>query len=461
MGKLWEKGYNLDESVERFTVGRDFILDRQILAADGVASIAHVRGLQQAGLITSHDAGALETELRRIIREALAGEVAITRGDEDGHTVLENLLTAALGDAGKRVHTGRSRNDQVTAATRLVAREALLEISDLLLELITVLLDRAEDEAATVMPGRTHLQIAMLSTFGLWLSSWGEQLLDDLEVLRTPQRLNDRSPLGSAASYGVPLPLDRQYVADLLRFQGVQNNVLSVQHSRGSLDGVILSALAGVGTTLGRMAQDLVIFSLPEVGYVTLPTQLCSGSSIMPQKRNPDVLELMRSRGAMLDGWAVQCRGVVRNLPSGYNRDLQDTKEPLLRGLELMREELQVAVVLVRELEPRRDAMAAALNDEVFATDYAFRLVREGLPFREAYQRAAAEYKDQPLPDAGEALIQRTAIGTPGNLNLAVPRERLAQFREDVAAGIARHREAVEDLAGPGVNGILLSDPPA
>lgn len=461
MGKLWEKGYNLDESVERFTVGRDYILDRQILAADGVASIAHVRGLHQAGLLAATDAKALETELRRIIRAAVAGKVEITRSDEDGHTVLENLLTEALGDAGKRVHTGRSRNDQVTAATRLVTREALLDINDLLLELISLLLNRAEEEAATVMPGRTHLQIAMLSTFGLWLSSWAEQLLDDFEVLRTPQQLNDRSPLGSAASYGVPLPLDRQFVADQLQCQGVQNNVLSVQHSRGTLDGVILSALAGVATTLGRMAQDLVIFSLPEVGYVTLPQQLCSGSSIMPQKRNPDVLELMRSRGALLDGWALQCRGVVRNLPSGYNRDLQDTKEPLLRGLALMREELQVAVVLVRELEPRRDAMAAALNDEVFATDYAFQLVREGLPFREAYQRAAAEYKDQPLPNAAEALAARTAIGTPGNLNLLVPRERLARLQTAVAAEVTRHRAALEDIAGPGVTGILLTDPPA
>lgn len=461
MGKLWEKGYNLDESVERFTVGRDFILDRQILAADGVASIAHVRGLHQAGLLSATDAKALETELRRIIRHAVAGKIEITRSDEDGHTVLENILTEALGDAGKRVHTGRSRNDQVTAATRLVTREALLDISDLLLELISLLLNRAEEEAATVMPGRTHLQIAMLSTFGLWLASWAEQLLDDFEVLRTPQQLNDRSPLGSAASYGVPLPLDRQFVADQLRCQGVQNNVLSVQHSRGTLDGVILSALAGVATTLGRMAQDLVIFSLPEVGYVTLPQQLCSGSSIMPQKRNPDVLELMRSRGALLDGWALQCRGVVRNLPSGYNRDLQDTKEPLLRGLVLMREELQVAVVLVRELEPRREAMAAALNDEVFATDYAFQLVREGLPFREAYQRAAAEYKDQPLPNAAEALAARTAIGTPGNLNLSVPRERLARLQTAVAAEVTRHRAALEDIAGPGVTGILLTDPPA
>lgn len=461
MGKLWEKGYNLDESVERFTVGRDYILDRQILAADGVASIAHVRGLHQAGLLAATDAKALETELRRIIRDAVAGKIEITRSDEDGHTVLENLLTEALGDAGKRVHTGRSRNDQVTAATRLVTREALLDINDLLLELISLLLNRAEEEAATVMPGRTHLQIAMLSTFGLWLSSWAEQLLDDFEVLRTPQQLNDRSPLGSAASYGVPLPLDRQFVADQLQCQGVQNNVLSVQHSRGTLDGVILSALAGVATTLGRMAQDLVIFSLPEVGYVTLPQQLCSGSSIMPQKRNPDVLELMRSRGALLDGWALQCRGVVRNLPSGYNRDLQDTKEPLLRGLALMREELQVAVVLVRELEPRRDAMAAALNDEVFATDYAFQLVREGLPFREAYQRAAAEYKDQPLPNAAEALAARTAIGTPGNLNLLVPRERLARLQTAVAAEVTRHRAALEDIAGPGVTGILLTDPPA
>ncbi|SIQ06850.1 argininosuccinate lyase [Alkalispirochaeta americana] len=448
MAKLWEKGYSLDDAVECFTVGRDYLLDLNLITADAVASIAHVRMLASTGLLENDQARALEEELRQIARDGVAGKVRISREDEDCHTVLEALLTERLGDAGKRVHTGRSRNDQVTVATRLFSRESLLTITTDTITLVERLLDRAREESSTVMPGRTHLQIAMLSTFGLWLASWAEQLLDDLELLETAARLNDRSPLGSAASYGVPLPLDREMVADVLGFSGVQNNVLAVQHSRGTLDGHIAGALAAIATTLGRMAQDLILFSLPEVGYVRLPSALCSGSSIMPQKQNPDALELLRSRASLVEGWAAQCRGVVRGLPSGYNRDLQDTKEPLLRSLATVREELAVALVLVDRLEPQRDRMAKALNAEVFATDYAYQLVLEGVPFREAYQRAARDYGQQELPDPREALARRTSTGTPGNLNLEAPLRRLAGHKERVLEGFKRHQRALKDLLG-------------
>ncbi|TVR67616.1 MAG: argininosuccinate lyase [Spirochaetaceae bacterium] len=448
MAKLWEKGYNLDEVIERFTVGSDYVLDRELAGADAVASIAHVRMLGSVGLLEGDDAAALERELRGIARTAARGELTINREDEDCHTVLEALLTEALGEAGKRVHTGRSRNDQVTAATRLFTREYLLDITDSGLALVHRLLERAREEELTVMPGRTHLQIAMLSTFGLWLGSWAEQLLDDLEELETVARLNNRSPLGSAASYGVPLPLDRELTAHLLGFDSIQNNVLAVQHSRGTLDGRIVSVLAGIAMTLGRLAQDLILFSLPELGYVQLPLELCSGSSIMPQKRNPDVLELLRSRASLVEGWAMQCRGIVRDLPSGYNRDLQDTKEPLFRALHAVREELAVALILVDRLEPQREAMRSALNAEVFATDYAYDLVRQGVPFREAYLRAAREYGDRPLPDATEALRARTATGTPGNLNLGEPRGRAEALRKISRRRRREHRRALRDLVG-------------
>lgn len=448
MAKLWDKGYSLDGAIEQFTVGRDFVLDRDLAAADAVASIAHVRMLAHVGLLNRTDAGALEGELQAIAGAASRGEITIRREDEDCHTVLEAILTERLGEAGKRVHTGRSRNDQVAAATRLVTREALLDITDAAAGLIGKLLERAGAERETVMPGRTHLQIAMLSTFGLWLASWAEQLLDDLEQLETVARLNNRSPLGSAASYGVPLPLDREHTAGLLGFDSVQNNVLSVQHSRGTLDGRIVSVLADIASTLGRMAQDLILFSLPELGYVRLPVELCSGSSIMPQKRNPDALELLRSRAAVVEGWAAQCRGVVRGLPSGYNRDLQDTKEPLLRALTVVHEELLVAFVLVDRLEPQRETMKAALNAEVFATDYAYELVRDGVPFREAYQRAAAEYRDRPMPDALEALRARTSTGTPGMLNLGVPEERRAALQRENERRREAHRGAIIECVG-------------
>ncbi|MFW5694185.1 MAG: argininosuccinate lyase [Alkalispirochaeta sp.] len=448
MAKLWDKGYELDAVVERFTVGRDFILDRELIPADSAASIAHARMLASTGIISSADATHIETELRAIAADGLRRAVPISRHDEDCHTVIEERLIDRLGDVGKMVHTGRSRNDQVTAATRLYTREALLDIFDAAAALVTVLLRRADEEVATVMPGRTHLQIAMLSTFGLWLASWGEQLLDDLEFLTTAAELNDRNPLGSAASYGTPLPLDRELTAELLGFAAVQNNVLAVQHSRGTLDGRILEALAGISTTLGRMAQDLIIFSLPEVGYVVLPEELCSGSSIMPQKRNPDVLELLRSRSGIVDGYAVQCRNVVRNLPSGYNRDLQDTKEPLLRGLATVEESVVVATTLIERLHPDRERMRSALNSEVFATDYAYRLVEQGTPFREAYKRAAADYARQELPDPEAARRQRRSTGTPGALNLDAPRRRLRHHLERWSGQRTRHVQAVQRLLG-------------
>jgi len=443
MAKLWEKGYDLNAAVERFTVGRDYILDRELIVADAAASIAHAQMLGSVGLITPAEAEEITRALREIAREGWHGRIGISRSDEDCHTVIEGRLIDLLGDVGKKVHTGRSRNDQVTAATRLYTREMIIGIGSGAVQLIGTLLTKAAAEAATVMPGRTHLQIAMLSTWGLWLASWAEQLLDDLELLLPVARLIDRSPLGSAASYGTPLPLDREFVADYLGFREVQNNVLSVQHSRGTLDGHLASALGAIAITLGRIAQDLILFSLPEVGYVSLPDELCSGSSIMPQKKNPDILELLRARASVVEGWAQQARGVVRGLPSGYNRDLQDTKEPLLRSLEAVSEELIVGHVLIEGIVPNRDVMNGALNAEVFATDYAYRLVEEGMPFRDAYRKAAAEYREQPLPSPKDALARRRSRGTPGNLNLDAPRRRLDQLSGGLDEMAQRHNAAV------------------
>lgn len=448
MGKIWEKGYELNALVERFTVGRDYILDREILPADCAAGVAHTRMLGAVDLISADAASSIEGELRRIAAAALRGDVPISSADEDGHTVIEALLIEALGDPGKQIHTGRSRNDQVLAATRLYTRERLLGILDRLGSLVARLLDRAEEHEKTVMPGRTHLQIAMLSTMGLWFASWGETLLDDARILETLYDLNNRSPLGSAASYGVPLPLDREFVAEELGFEMVQNNVLAVQGSRGRLDSQILSVLADIAGTLGRLATDLILFSLPEIGYVSLPESLCSGSSIMPQKRNPDALELLRGKAATMAGWADQVRGVVRNLPSGYNRDLQETKEPLLRGLEQIDTSLAVAELLISDLVVHDDTMAEALTPGLFATDYAYELVEQGVPFRDAYRRAAVEYIDQPVPEAESSRLRRTSTGTPGNLRLDVPWDQLENLTSRFNERRKTHRAALKGLLG-------------
>lgn len=438
----------MDLTVERFTVGRDYLLDRRLIVADVAGSIAHARMLCSIGILPEDEAEAIERELRAIAADGAAGRIEIRPEDEDCHTVIEERLTKRLGSAGSRVHTGRSRNDQVTAATRLYTRESLIAISEGVLILVTRLLERAEEERSTVMPGRTHLQVAMLTTFGHWLASWAELFLDDLAIIDTYATLNDRNPLGSAASYGVPLPLDREGSAAEMGFPEIQNNTLAVQHSRGALDAGIVGALSSLSTNLGRMAQDLMLFTLPEIGYVNLPVSLCSGSSIMPQKKNPDVLELLRARAGVMDGWAAQCRSVVRSLPSGYNRDLQDTKEPLLRALETIEEELEVAWVVVDLLEPDRKQMRAALDAELFATDYVYKLVREGVPFRDAYRRAAVEYRETELPDPDAALAQRSSTGAPGNPDFEAARRRAGEFGDTVFERRECHERAVRSLLG-------------
>lgn len=460
MAKLWDKGYDLDPLVERFSVGRDPELDRALVAADAAAGVAHARMLRSIGLIDAEELEALIAVLRTIAREGAAGTFRIERSDEDVHTAIEARLVRDVGDAGKRIHTGRSRNDQVLVALRLYQREALVSIADHGLRLVTRLIERADAERTALMPGRTHLQIAMPATFGLWLAAWAEQLLDDFALLEATAVLVDRSPLGSAAGYGVPLPLDREQVANELGFAEVHNNVLAVQLSRGALDAQLIGALAGVATTLGRMAQDLMLFALPELGYIKLPERFCSGSSIMPQKRNPDVLELMRSRAAVLDGWATQLRGVVRGLPSGYNRDLQDCKEATLRGPVAVIEELQLAETLVHEIEIDRARMRSALGAEVFATDHAYDLVRNGIAFREAYRSAAEQYTDLPLPDLDRILSQRSATGAPGNLNLSAATARVERLRNASDERRRRHDAAIERCLGariPLVDGEIVA----
>ena len=328
MAKLWDKGYSLDALIERFTVGTDYILDRRLVAADAVASIAHARMLDAVGLLREGDLPALERELREIAR---VSPVTIRRDQEDGHTWIEERLVERLGEAGKRVHTGRSRNDQVLASTRLFAREGILAIERSLASAIDALHRLATDHERTPMPGRTHMQPAMPSTVGLWAASYAEALLDAESMLTTAYDLLNRSPLGAAASYGVPLPLDRELVARLLGFAEVHHNVLWAVSSRGQTELALLEALDAIGLVLGRLASDLIVFTLPEFGYFTLPAELCSGSSIMPQKRNPDGLELLRGKAGTLSADADRVRNVVRSLPSAYNRDVQETKEPLLR----------------------------------------------------------------------------------------------------------------------------------
>ncbi len=450
MAKLWQKDYSFDETIERFTVGNDYELDRELAAADAIGSIAHATMLSTIGILSADDAARLTSELVAVYEDATNGRFTILRQDEDCHTAIENRLTEAVGEAGKRIHTGRSRNDQVITMVRLYAREYLIRILERLAEVAGLLLERAEGNASVPMAGRTHMQPAMPSSVGLFFAAFGEQLLDDARLVETTLELCDRCPLGSAASYGVPLPLDRELTSRLLGFAELQNNVLAVNNSRGKLEAAILDALDHIAMTLGKLAQDLIVFSLPEFGYFRLPDELCSGSSIMPQKKNPDGLELLRARSAAVSSYAMHCRSVVRSLPSGYNRDFQDTKEPLLRGLATVDTMLRVASITVEKIQVDTDRLIAGFDGEIFATDAVLDKVGKGASFRDAYREVAKN--PAVAGDAVEAIARRTSVGTPGNLGLDVGRRKVAALRARLAERDRRISNALRALTGRDVS---------
>lgn len=452
MSKLWEKGYALDKLIEEFTVGEDPLLDQRLVAADCLASMAHAKMLSRISILTTEEFQALRKELSAIIRLNRDGRFSISREDEDCHTAIENHLVQSVGEAGKKIHTGRSRNDQVIAALRLYTRSFLLEFQAAVLDLVQVLLAFAEQHRDLPMPGRTHLQAAMPSSVGLWSGAWLEELLDDLSLVDTAYALNNSCPLGSAASYGVPLPLDREMVAESLAFDRVQNNVLYVNNSRGKFESVVLDAVEQVVLTLSKMAQDLILFSLPEFGYFRLPDELFAGSSIMPQKKNPCMLELIRAKAATLSRYSAQVKSIIRALPSGYNRDFQETKAPFLRGLDLALISVRVMRGVVAKLQPDAERLREGFTQDIYATDRALELVARGVPFREAYRSIASDLGALEKDDPDAAIRRRSYTGTTGNLGLDAAEKQLLQRRDQLLSRRTGIDAKLEALAGMAVS---------
>ena len=448
MAKLWQKDYQLDELVEEFTVGEDWKLDRQLLTADALASIAHARMLASIDILTQKELQQLEEGLREILRKVGRDEFAIRPEDEDGHTAIENALVESLGDAGKKIHTGRSRNDQVLTALRVWTRDASQRLTAAALETAGEFLSLAEANAGVPLPGRTHMQIAMPASVGLWAGSFAEELLDGALYLQQAAGHIDQSPLGSAASYGVPLPLDRQMTADLLGFRKLQHNVLYANNTRGKFEAMLLDAAEQLMLSLSKAAQDLILFSMPEFGYFTLPKELCSGSSIMPQKRNPDMLELIRGKSATVSGYAQQIKQVIRSLPSGYNRDFQETKESFLRGMRLTYRSLKVMSLTVRKLVVNSEVLEAAMPPEIYATDAAIEKVQSGMSFRDAYVEVGTHLDQLRCRTAVESLALRTSEGAPGNLGLDRVRAELDAAQSALEKRAEENRRKMEKLAG-------------
>jgi argininosuccinate lyase len=423
MAKLWQKEHMMDKLIEEFSVGNDYILDRDLVKYDALGSIAHAAMLQKVGILSEDEFDSIKTTLIEIIQLDQEGKFDISLEDEDVHTKIENYLTEKLGDTGKKVHTARSRNDQVITAIRLYAKDMHLAIADALLSLCEALAGFAKKYEWTPMPGRTHTQRGMPSSMGLWAAAYAESLLDDLAILMQSYTLHDQSPLGSAASYGVPIEIDRELTAELMGFAKVQHNVLYANNSRGKFESVMIHSLCQIMLDLSKIASDVILFSLPELGYLTLPDEICSGSSIMPQKKNPAGMELLRAKAAGLIGLLVSVMGTIKSLPSGYNRDFQDTKGPTMQAIHITEISLRACELVIRKLQVNDQRCREACAPEIYAADEALRMSLKGIPFREAYREVAKNLEKLEGTDPVQAIKQRKHTGAPGNLQL----ERLAQ----------------------------------
>lgn len=435
-----------------YTAGRDRVLDQALVEADCIGSMAHAVMLSELPVrppvLRKTELRPLRIALLGLMREARSGRFEITAEDQDVHLAVERRLTAALGEAGRRIHTARSRNDQVALDLRLHARTELLAAVAGAAGLAKTLSTLARRNRGVPMVGRTHQQRAMPSSIGLWASAFAEEALDAVALLVGAFELNDQCPLGAAAGYGVPLPIDRRRVSALLGFSRPAPNTLYAIHSRGRLESITLSALGQGMLTLSRLAQDLILFSLPEFGYFTLPAAFCTGSSIMPQKRNPDVLELVRARAARVLSDAAFVAEVLRAAPSGYNRDVQETKEPFLAGLATTRASLGVMDGLVRGLTVHPERLAAAFSPDVFAADEALKRVIGGMPFRDAYHEVKARLEDLRAEDPARAVRARTHLGAPGGLDFNDLDRRIGRALKWAAAGRRKHDRAVSALLG-------------
>jgi argininosuccinate lyase len=432
--KLWSKGYELDDLVEAFTVGDDHILDKKLVAFDCVASMAHAKMLAKIGILTEGECNALCQGLVQIIELDQSGQFNIDKKDEDCHTAIENFLTNQLGEVGKKIHAARSRNDQVLVALRLFGKNQILEVANATLGLAKSLCDFANTNQHIPIPGRTHTQLAMPSSLGLWAGAFAESLMDDVSVLKNAYSLADQCPLGSASSYGVALPIDRQYTSDLLGFAKVQNNVLYCNNSRGKVESVVMHALVQIMNDLSKLSSDLIFFSLPELKYLTLPERFCSGSSLMPQKKNPCALELIRAKASSVSSNMMQTLDIIRPLVSGYNRDFQETKAPFMRSLETTLSSILVMQRMVEGLKVNPDKCTGAFTGELFATDYTLQLVQEGMPFREAYQKVAATIGTIPVSDPVANIASKKHLGATGNLKLDLSIQNIAKQTQWVHA---------------------------
>ena len=412
--KLWEKNFEINKEIERFTVGRDREMDMYLAKYDVLGSMAHITMLESIGLLEKDELDRLLAELKGIYATCESGEFVIEDGVEDVHSQVELMLTRRLGDMGKKIHSGRSRNDQVLVDLKLFIRNEIKEIAGLVKALFDELIQKSEQYKGVLMPGYTHLQVAMPSSFGLWFGAYAESLTDDMLFLQAAWRMANRNPLGSAAGYGSSFPLDRTMTTELLGFDTMDYNVVYAQMGRGKTERNTAFAMASVAGTLAKMAFDACMFNSQNFSFVKLPKECTTGSSIMPHKKNPDVFELIRAKSNKLQALPVQVTMIMNNLPSGYFRDLQIIKEEFLPAFGELKDCLRMAAYIINRMEVNEHILDDKRYDLMFSVEEVNRLAAAGMPFRDAYKKVGLDIEaGRFTPDKN---IHHTHEGSIGNL---------------------------------------------
>ena len=442
----------VDPDILAYTVGDDPVLDLSLAVWDAMGTAAHVTMLSEMKLkkpiVTKTEAATVRKELGAIAARAMKGDFEIRVDDQDVHMAVERMLTEKLGDLGKKIHTGRSRNDQVAVDVRLHMKDELLRAEIETVDLAAALAIFGKKHDRVPLVGRTHLQPAMPSSVGMWATGHAEMILDQLENLEAAYRLADLNPLGSAAGYGVPLPLDRERTTKLLGFSRAIHNCFGASMARGECEAAVLSALAQLMAVLSRVAEDLILFSMPEFRYFKLPREYCTGSSIMPQKFNPDVLELMRSKAAQVLGLQTAALSMMHAMPGGYNRDLQDSKWLYMKGLDITRQTLRILAKVVDGVSVDEDACRAGFIPGVFATDVALRMVAAGTPWRDAYHDVRDHLERLENEDPDTAVAAKTHMGTTGGICYCGYEKRLRAANDDAERRLSALEKARKALLG-------------
>ena len=434
--KLWDKGYKIDDAIERFTVGKDKELDLLLATHDILGTMAHVTMLEHVGLLSKEDLDALLPALRKLYREAEAGNFVIEDGIEDVHSQVELMLTRQLGEVGKKVHTGRSRNDQVLVDLKLFTRAEIEKTMGWVEQLFHTLQKRSEETKALLMPGYTHLQVAMPSSFGLWLGAYAEALTDDMRLLVAAFEQANLNPLGSAAGYGSSAPLNRTMTTQLLGFADLDYNAIYAQMNRGRMERTVAFAYSSVAETLGRLAMDCCMFNSQNFGFIKLPDTMTTGSSIMPHKKNPDVFELIRAHANRICALPDTIRHITTNLPVGYFRDMQLLKEVYFPLFEEMNSLLEITTYAVENIEMKTDVMANPLYMPAFSVEEVNRRVENGVAFRDAYRQVADEITNGTFcheATVEDTLSHYTHEGSIGNLCNAEIKEKMNVIMQSVS----------------------------